>query len=99
MTYFLIGPSQCAFGARQLLTFRSVKWSIAQQSRMTMASFLIEDPKYAFLKDLGLDKTNQGVYNGQWFGSGEVISLIFKFYNVKFVVFVDTNEYIKERRW
>ena len=54
-----------------------------------MASFLIEDQKYAFLKDLGLDKTNKGVYNGQWFGSGEVISLILKFFKVKFAIFVD----------
>ena len=53
-----------------------------------MASFLIEDQKYAFLKDLGLDKTNKGVYNGQWFGSGEVISLILKFVKVKFAIFV-----------
>ena len=41
-----------------------------------MATFLVEDPKYAFLKDLGLDKTNKGVYNGTWFGSGEVITFL-----------------------
>ena len=35
-------------------------------------SYLIDEPKYAFLKDLGLEKTNQGVYHGQWAGSGEV---------------------------
>lgn len=36
------------------------------------ASFLIEDPKYAFLKDLGLQSRNSGVYNGKWSGSGEI---------------------------
>ena len=41
-----------------------------------MATFLVEDPKYAFLKDLGLDKTNKGVYNGTWFGSGEGITFL-----------------------
>jgi len=61
-------------GTRQLLTFGSVKWSLATQQRMTMATFLVEDPKYAFLKDLGLDKTNKGVYNGTWFGSGETVT-------------------------
>ena len=34
--------------------------------------FLIEEEKYGFLKELGLDKVNKGVYNGKWFGSGEV---------------------------
>ena len=39
----------------------------------SMATYLIDEPKYAFLKELGLDQTNQGVYHGQWTGSGEVI--------------------------
>ena len=34
--------------------------------------FLVEEEKYAFLKELGLGKVNDGVYNGKWFGSGEV---------------------------
>jgi len=62
---------------RQLLTFGSVKsscLSITGQQRMTMASFLIEDPKYSFLKDLGLEKTNNGVYNGKWFANGETVT-------------------------
>lgn len=41
----------------------------------TMSSFLIEQPKYSFLKDLGLEKSNVGVYNGQWFANGEVLKL------------------------
>ncbi len=41
----------------------------------TMASFLVDEPKYAFLKDLGIEKSNKGVYNGKWGGSGEVCSV------------------------
>jgi hypothetical protein len=33
---------------------------------------LINEPKYSFLKELGLKEVNDGVYNGKWFGSGEV---------------------------
>merc|ERR1711976_647340 len=40
----------------------------------TMASFLVDDPKYGFLKDLGLTQKNLGVYNGKWMGSGEVVT-------------------------
>lgn len=35
-------------------------------------AYLIEDPKYAFLKELGLGKTNLGGFNGKWMGSGKV---------------------------
>lgn len=42
---------------------------------MSSSSFLVEQPRYAFLKDLGLDKSNQGVYNGQWLANGEVRSI------------------------
>ena len=33
---------------------------------------LVSEPKYAFLKELGLGEVNDGVYDGKWFGSGEV---------------------------
>lgn len=36
------------------------------------SSFLINDPKYAFLKDLGLQSLNCGVYNGKWTGNGAI---------------------------
>jgi hypothetical protein len=36
------------------------------------SGYLISDPKYAFLKDLQLSEINDGVYNGRWFGDGEV---------------------------
>lgn len=38
-----------------------------------MASYLIQDPKYSWLKDLGLDVENKGVFCGEWCGSGEVL--------------------------
>ncbi|XP_032513379.2 putative aldehyde dehydrogenase family 7 member A1 homolog [Danaus plexippus] len=37
------------------------------------SSYLIEDPKYSFLKDLGLDKKNVGVFNGKWEANGPMI--------------------------
>ena len=42
-----------------------------------MSSYLINEPKYAFLKELDLQETNLGVYNGKWTGSGEVSPLLF----------------------
>jgi hypothetical protein len=44
-------------------------------STIRMSSYLIQDPKYSFLKDLGLAEKNPGVFatHGQWFGDGEVI--------------------------
>lgn len=39
-------------------------------------SFLVEEPKYSFLKDLGIEKKNHGVFYGSWTGSGEVITSI-----------------------
>ena len=44
--------------------------SISQTCR-TM-SLLIEDGKYSWLKELGLDSDNKGVFNGKWSGSGQV---------------------------
>ncbi|CAG5114585.1 unnamed protein product, partial [Candidula unifasciata] len=41
-----------------------------------MSTFLIEDPKYAWLKDLGLSTKNNGVYHGRWGGSGEVVTSV-----------------------
>ena len=33
---------------------------------------LVSEPKYSFLKELGIGEVNDGVYDGKWFGSGEV---------------------------
>ena len=39
-----------------------------------MSSYLIHDPKYSFLKDLGLSEKNNGVFvnHGKWIGDGPV---------------------------
>ncbi|RZC32521.1 alpha-aminoadipic semialdehyde dehydrogenase [Asbolus verrucosus] len=42
----------------------------------TAAEYLINDPKYSFLKELGLKATNSGVYDGTWKGSGELTKSI-----------------------
>ncbi|XP_052796221.1 alpha-aminoadipic semialdehyde dehydrogenase-like [Mya arenaria] len=39
-----------------------------------MSSYLIQDPKYSWLKDLGLDVDNKGVFCGEWLGNGEVVT-------------------------
>ena len=41
-----------------------------------MKSYLINDEKYSFLKDLGLNEQNPGVFSkhGRWFGDGQVSS-------------------------
>lgn len=38
-----------------------------------MASYLINDSKYAFLKDLGLSETNCGVFHGKWAANGDIV--------------------------
>ncbi|KAJ2952905.1 hypothetical protein O0L34_g7270 [Tuta absoluta] len=37
------------------------------------ASYLIQDPKYSFLKELGLQEKNVGVFNGKWEANGQMI--------------------------
>jgi len=37
-----------------------------------MSNYLVDEPKYGFLKELGIGKVNPGVFNGKWGGSGEV---------------------------
>ncbi|XP_074185298.1 alpha-aminoadipic semialdehyde dehydrogenase [Rhinolophus sinicus] len=39
-----------------------------------MSTLLINQPQYAWLKELGLGEENPGVYNGSWGGRGEVIT-------------------------
>lgn len=42
------------------------------------SSFLINDNKYSFLKTLGLNEENAGVYDGKWNANGNVsITLVF----------------------
>ncbi|KAH9500842.1 Alpha-aminoadipic semialdehyde dehydrogenase [Bulinus truncatus] len=60
------------------LLFRSltIRRSAVYQSRCmsAMSSLLIEDPKYSWLKELGLSSKNKGVYYGRWEGTGEEVT-------------------------
>lgn len=49
--------------------------NIVQQTRPYSQSggkFLVDDAKFTFLKELGLESRNLGVYNGEWMGRGQV---------------------------
>uniref|UniRef100_A0A2K6V818 Aldehyde dehydrogenase domain-containing protein n=1 Tax=Saimiri boliviensis boliviensis TaxID=39432 RepID=A0A2K6V818_SAIBB len=39
-----------------------------------MSTLLINQPQYAWLKELGLREENEGMYNGSWGGQGAVIT-------------------------
>nr|KAG5705947.1 hypothetical protein BaRGS_010837 [Batillaria attramentaria] len=41
-----------------------------------MSGLLIEDPKYSWLKELGLSAQNEGVYTGTWGATGEEVTSI-----------------------
>ncbi|XP_064545964.1 putative aldehyde dehydrogenase family 7 member A1 homolog [Drosophila montana] len=45
-----------------------------QQQQLRSASFLIDQPEYSFLKDLGLERDNPGVFSGHWQGRGPTIT-------------------------
>lgn len=56
---------------RQKVAFSRLKYLFNFRA-MSSGKYLIDEPKYSFLKELGLEKDNQGVYDGKWSGSGEV---------------------------
>uniref|UniRef100_A0AAY4AU57 Alpha-aminoadipic semialdehyde dehydrogenase n=1 Tax=Denticeps clupeoides TaxID=299321 RepID=A0AAY4AU57_9TELE len=39
-----------------------------------MSTLLVSRPQYAWLKELGLEEENDGVYDGRWGGGGEVVT-------------------------
>lgn len=45
-----------------------------QRQQLRSASFLIDQPEYSFLKDLGLERDNPGVFSGHWQGRGPSIT-------------------------
>ncbi|XP_045216315.1 alpha-aminoadipic semialdehyde dehydrogenase-like [Mercenaria mercenaria] len=44
------------------------------KTTVRMSSYLIDNPKYSWLKELGLESQNKGVYCGEWIGSGEEVT-------------------------
>lgn len=43
---------------------------------MSSGRFLIDDVNFSWLKELGLERVNKGVFNGEWSGKGEIIKSI-----------------------
>jgi len=43
-------------------------------TRCMSSGLLLNEPKYEFLKELGIEEENHGVYDGSWKGSGEVVT-------------------------
>lgn len=58
--------------ARNLKSAQRLSFCYTIRNMSSAQKFLIDQPKYGFLKELGLEKKNAGVYNGTWFGNGEV---------------------------
>ncbi|XP_039292847.1 alpha-aminoadipic semialdehyde dehydrogenase [Nilaparvata lugens] len=61
---------------RKLHRLDKVIRNTGQRGLATNGEFLIDDPKYGFLRELGLEKRNIGVYNGEWKANGEVTTSI-----------------------
>ncbi|EDW18990.1 putative aldehyde dehydrogenase family 7 member A1 homolog [Drosophila mojavensis] len=59
---------------RHLTGRLAVQRGLLQQQQLRMASYLIDQPEYSFLKDLGLERDNPGVYSGHWQGRGQSIT-------------------------
>lgn len=55
-------------------TFRAIYLGLNRASFCSAqdGTLLIEEEKYAWLKDLGLKAENDGVFNGTWSSRGEV---------------------------
>lgn len=58
-------------GAVKVQSFRLCHFRAMSSSR-----YLIDDANFSFLKELGLERTNKGVFNGEWSGNGEVVKSI-----------------------
>ncbi|XP_044131800.1 alpha-aminoadipic semialdehyde dehydrogenase [Bufo gargarizans] len=59
--------------ARHFVLKRKIFSSCCRQIS-AMSTLLINQPQYAWLKELGLKEENDGVYNGAWGGKGEVVT-------------------------
>ncbi len=66
--------------------FRNIELVLISTRRMSSA-YLINQPQYSFLRELGLDEVNHGVFagHGRWFGDGQV-----KIFTLKKIFFLLT---------
>lgn len=51
----------------------AINFSRSLYLQRRMASLLISNPKYSFLKELGLSEENHGVFTGEWKANGPVV--------------------------
>ncbi|CAH3188474.1 unnamed protein product [Porites evermanni] len=58
--------------------FRSIYFGLSRASFCSSqdSNLMINEGKYAWLKDLGLKAENDGVFNGTWRGRGEIVTSI-----------------------
>ncbi|OAD53362.1 Putative aldehyde dehydrogenase family 7 member A1 like protein [Eufriesea mexicana] len=56
--------------------FRLLSRKSAYDPQLQIVRHLVTDPKYGFLRQLGLTIENPGLYDGRWGGSGKVIESI-----------------------
>ncbi|XP_074787568.1 alpha-aminoadipic semialdehyde dehydrogenase isoform X2 [Athene noctua] len=59
-------------GARRAAAALLPLWAGAPAA--AMSTLLVNQPRYAWLRELGLQEENPGVYNGRWGGGGEVVT-------------------------
>uniref|UniRef100_A0A8D0HDH6 Alpha-aminoadipic semialdehyde dehydrogenase n=1 Tax=Sphenodon punctatus TaxID=8508 RepID=A0A8D0HDH6_SPHPU len=59
---------------RHVLLRKRILTSCCRPAASFMSTLLINQPQYAWLKELGLKEENEGVYNGTWGGRGEVVT-------------------------
>lgn len=64
--------------APKSLAFRSIYVGLSRASFCSIqeGGLLIEEEKYAWLKDLGLKAENNGVFNGSWGARGETVTSV-----------------------
>ncbi|XP_076876126.1 alpha-aminoadipic semialdehyde dehydrogenase [Brachyhypopomus gauderio] len=63
-----------AYGFLRHFLLKKKLGSLSFRPTAAMSTLLINQPKYAWLKELGLSEDNDGVYNGTWGGKGEVVT-------------------------
>lgn len=67
-----------AFNLLRAFSFKQTQsLALLHASAVARASnYLIDSPQYSFLKDIGLERENPGVYYGLWKGSGETVTSV-----------------------
>ena len=77
---------------------KSLRLPTAKFLHRSSSSYLINHADYGFLKELGIEQDNNGVYNGKWSGSGEVSFRIFVDNSLRVGVFIVTFYVLKFQR-